>query len=286
MNPGSQPSRGFAQRFATLRAQRGPFCLGLDPGPELLAAWGMKDDIWGLRSFCNRVIDAAAQHVSVIKPQSAYFERFGAAGFEVLADIIGSIHALGSLSLLDVKRGDIGATNEAYAGALLGPDSAMGADAITVHPYLGFGALAPFLDRVQQTGCGLFVVALSSNPEGELIQNALVAPGVTVAQHLCDEITRHNGAQSPDGVGPVGAVVGMTARGASEVAARLPRSLILAPGLGAQGGSFELLAQRFAGAEQRVLPSSSRGLLAHGPHERKLQDAIREHCARAAEALS
>src|SRR5436190_2634408 len=146
----------FAPRLAALRAQRGPFCLGLDPGPELLAAWGMKDDIWGLRSFCNRVIDAAALQVSVIKPQSAYFERFGAAGLEVLADIIGSIHAIGSLSLLDVKRGDIGATNEAYANALLGPDSAMGADAITLHPYLGFAALGPFLARAQQTGCGLF----------------------------------------------------------------------------------------------------------------------------------
>ena len=76
--------RTFAERFTALRAQRGPFCLGLDPGPELLAAWGMKDDIWGLRSFCNRVIDAAALQVSVIKPQSAYFERFGAAGLEVL----------------------------------------------------------------------------------------------------------------------------------------------------------------------------------------------------------
>jgi orotidine-5'-phosphate decarboxylase len=246
----------------------------------------MKDDIWGLRGFCNRVIDAAAQHVSVIKPQSAYFERFGAAGLEVLADIIGSIHALGSLALLDVKRGDFGPTNEAYASALLGPDSAMGADAITVHPYLGFAALGPYLERAQRTGCGVFAVVLSSNPEGEAIQNALVAPGVTVAQHLCDEITRHNAAQEPDEVGPVGAVVGVTARGASDVAARLPRSLILAPGLGAQGGSFELLRERFAGAKPRVLPSSSRGLLAHGPHERKLQDAIREHCARASEALS
>src|SRR3954471_3928806 len=135
---------GFAQRFAALRAQRGPFCLGLDPSPELLLAWDLADDIWGLRDFCNRVIDAAAQQVSVIKPQSAYFERFGAAGLEVLSDIIGSIHALGSLALLDVKRGDIGSTNAAYASALLGPDSAMNADAITVHPYLGFGALAPF----------------------------------------------------------------------------------------------------------------------------------------------
>src|ERR1043165_8049446 len=167
----------FAQRFARLSDRRGPLCLGLDPSPELLARWGLRDDIWGLREFCNRVIDAAAQQVSVIKPQSAYFERFGAAGLEVLADIIGSIHALGSLALLDVKRGDIGSTNAAYANALLRPDSAMIADAIAVHPYLGFGALAPFLDRVHETGCGLFAVVLSSNPEGRMIQNAQVTPG-------------------------------------------------------------------------------------------------------------
>lgn len=275
----------FAQRFSALRAQRGPFCLGLDPGPELLQAWNLPDDIWGLREFCNRVIDAAAQQVAVIKPQSAYFERFGAAGLEVLADIIGSIHALGSLALLDVKRGDIGATNAAYAGALLGPDSAMNADAITVHAYLGFAALGPFLERAQETGCGLFAVVLSSNPEGRAIQSAQVAPGLSVAQHLCHEITRHNERVCAEGTGPVGAVVGLTADGAADIAARLPRSLILAPGLGAQGGRFEQLGECFGAARARVLPTSSRALLARGPEARALSEAIHEHCARAAEAL-
>jgi orotidine-5'-phosphate decarboxylase len=276
---------GFAQRFAALRAARGPFCLGLDPSAELLAAWGLKDDIWGLREFCNRVIDAAAQQVAVIKPQSAFFERFGAAGLEVLADIIGSIHAIGSLSLLDVKRGDVGSTNAAYADALLGPDSAMSADAITLTAYLGFAALAPFLARAQETGSGLFVVVRSSNPEGEALQNAQVAPGLSVADHLCDEITRYNQGVHADGVGPVGAVVGLTNALAGQTAQRLPRSLILAPGLGAQGGSFDDLPARFAGARERVLPSSSRGLLVRGPDPRALAAAIGEHCARVREAL-
>ncbi len=275
----------FARRFAALRARRGPFCLGLDPSPELLASFGSKDDIWGLRDFCNRVIDAAAQQVSVIKPQSAYFERFGAAGFEVLSDIIGSIHALGSLALLDVKRGDIGATNAAYASALLGPDSALGADAITVHPYLGFGALEPFLSRAQQTGCAVFAVVLSSNPEGRAIQNAQVSEGVSVAQQLCAEITAHNAEASTEEVGPAGAVVGLTAEGATEIASRLPRSLLLVPGLGAQGGTFEQVAARFGGAAARVLPASSRDVLRHGPDRGALHQAVREHCARAAEAL-
>ena len=283
---GSVKKPSFAERFEQLRAQRGPFCLGLDPGPELLSAWGLQDDIRGLRAFCNKVIDAAAQQVSVIKPQSAYFERFGAAGLEVLADIIGSIHALGSLALLDVKRGDFGPTNEAYAGALLGPDSAMAADAITVHAYLGFGALEPFCRRAVQTNCGLFVVVMSSNPEGRALQAAQVAPGVSVAQHLCDAITEANAAATAQPTGPFGAVVGLTADLAPDITARLPRSLLLAPGLGAQGGTYEQLRERFAAARGRVLPSSSRGLLSQGPDPKRLAQAIREHCTRSAEALA
>jgi len=276
----------FAQRFEQLRRQRGPFCLGLDPTPELLAAWKLEDDIWGLRTFCNRVIDAAAQQVAVIKPQSAYFERFGAAGLEVLADIIGSIHALGSLALLDVKRGDIGSTNAAYAEGLLGPDSAMGADAITVQAYFGFHALAPFVDAAQAKSAGLFVVVRSSNPEGERVQRALVAPGLSVAEDLCDEITARNSALAPGGVGPIGAVVGLTAFDASELAERLPSSLLLAPGLGAQGGSFDELRARFAGVRGRVLPSSSRDVLRRGPERVALAAAIADQAKAAADALA
>jgi orotidine-5'-phosphate decarboxylase len=277
----------FAERFRTLRAERGPFCLGLDPSPDLLRAWGLDDDIWGLRRFCERVIDAAEQRLSVIKPQSAYFERFGAAGLEVLADVIGSVHALGSLALLDVKRGDIGSTNEAYAEALLGPDSPMAADAITLHAYLGFGALGPFLDRAVATGTGLFVVVLSSNPEGAALQAAQVSPGVGVAEHVAEEITAFNRAHlGASGMGPVGAVVGVTAERAPAIASRLPASLILAPGLGAQGGTWEVVRERFAGARDRVVPTSSRGVLAAGPDVAKLGLAIREHAERAREVLA
>jgi orotidine-5'-phosphate decarboxylase len=276
----------FAERFVTLRAQRGPLCLGLDPSPQLLAAYGMRDDVWGLRAFCNRVIDAADRSVSVIKPQSAYFERFGAAGLEVLADIIGSIHAIGALSILDVKRGDIGATNEAYATALLGPDSAMAADAITVTAYLGFAALDPILTRALALKCGVFVVALSSNPEGALLQRAQVRPGVSVAEHMADEITQYNATHCPQPIGAIGAVVGLTADGSGELASRLPRSLILAPGLGAQGGTFEDVKRRFGHVAQQVIPSASREVLRAGPELSALADAIKSASGRAAEALA
>jgi orotidine-5'-phosphate decarboxylase len=289
LEPGSvSETNGFAQRFATLRAERGPFCLGLDPTRELLQAWGLQDTAAGLRSFCDRVMEAAGVRLCVIKPQSAYFERFGPAGLEVMSGVIDAAHAAGSLVLLDVKRGDIGATNEAYADAFLGVYSAFRADAITLHPYLGFGALQPFADRALRAGGGLFVVVLSSNPEGQIIQHAQVAPGLSVADHLCDEITRCNLAtvEGSAAVGPIGAVLGLTAAGAPAVLARLPRSLLLVPGLGAQGGTFEQLAERFAPARSRVLPSSSRAVLAAGPDSRALEQAIEEHCQRAAEALA
>lgn len=277
----SAAGRSFAERFRALRAARGPFCLGLDPTPALLQAWGLEDDIWGLRRFCDRVIDACEQRVPVIKPQSAYFERFGAAGLEVLADIIGSIHALGSLALLDVKRGDIGSTNEAYAEAFLGPDSPMEADAITLHAYLGFDALRPFLDRADATGTGLFVVVLSSNPEGVAIQRAEVTPGVGVAEHLADAITAHNRARVPSGIGPVGAVVGVTAERAPAIVERLPASLILAPGLGAQGGTWEAVGARFGDARERLLPTSAREVLGAGPDLASLRAAVAAQVERA-----
>jgi orotidine-5'-phosphate decarboxylase len=275
-----------------LRERRGPFCLGLDPSPELLAAWGLGDDPDGLASFCDTVIEAAGERVSVFKPQSAFFERFGGAGLAVLAEAIEAIHARGALVLLDGKRGDIGSTNIAYADAMLGPTSALRADAITLHAYLGFAALQPFFDRAEQTGSGLFLVVLSSNPEGESIQQARLASGLSVAEHLSDEITRHNQARTggsarraADLAGPLGAVVGLTATGASELTRRLPQSLILVPGLGAQGGSFDQLAARFAATRSRVIPSASRGVLGQGPDRAALGRAIDEHCARASQAL-
>ncbi|MGD8859444.1 MAG: orotidine-5'-phosphate decarboxylase [Myxococcales bacterium] len=283
----SDAAKPFAERFEALRAQRGPFCLNLDPTPQLLSDWGLKDDIWGLRSFCERVIDAADRKLSVIKPQSAYFERFGAAGLEVLSDTIDAIHSLGSLALLDVKRGDIGSTNAAYADGLMGPDSALGADALTLHAYLGFAALGPFLDRAAQLGCGLFPVVLSSNPEGRTLQDAKRSDGLTVAEGLAEEITAENEKRWPGAtVGAVGAVVGVTAKDAEDIVARLPHSLLLAPGLGAQGGTFEDVARRFAGARERVLPCSGRGVLRTGPDVKALASAIAAHCDRTRVALS
>jgi orotidine-5'-phosphate decarboxylase len=282
----SPANAGFTERFAFLRERRGPFSLGLDPSPALLNAWGLEDSVEGLRHFCLITFDAAADQLSAIKPQSAYFERFGSKGIAVLETCIAAIRDRGSLALLDVKRGDIGSTNAAYAQAYLDPRSPLKSDAITVHPYLGFHALAPMVEQANKSRSGLFVVVLSSNPEGKLIQGARVFPDTTVVESLCDAIRATNQTLCPDAVGPIGAVVGVIAEGASETVERLPRSLILAPGLGAQGGDFATIAKRFQGAKERVLPVSSRGVLSQGPDVKRLREAIRMHRERSWEALS
>lgn len=275
----------FVKRFTALRESRGPFCLGLDPTPQLLQAWGLQDDAHGLRKFCDRALQASGEQLAVIKPQSAYFERFGSEGIEVLQDVVDSIHRQGSLALLDVKRGDIGSTNQAYAQAYLGTASAFKADAITVHAYLGFQALWPMMEHALSVDASLFVVALSSNPEGKTIQQAQMTEGSTVAQGLCDEITSYNRTRCTDPVGPIGAVVGVTAEGIEETVNRLKRSLILAPGLGVQGGRFATIRSQFAAANERVLPVSSRSVLSKGPDIKLLQEAIKFHGDQAMMAL-
>ena len=153
--------------------------------------------------------------------------------------MVATIREQGALSIIDCKRGDVNETMQGYAEAMLGPDSGFGGDAMTVTAYLGFGALRPVLDRAANCNGAAFVIVRSSNSEGCSVQDAQLADGRTVADALADEITAFNTALG-HGIGPVGAVVGATVGGiAASVLSRLPRSLILAPGVGAQGASLD-----------------------------------------------
>ena len=183
----------------------------------------------------------------------------------------------GSLCLIDCKRGDLGPSLVAYADAFLGPDSPFFADAITVAPYLGFDSLTPVLDKAVSVGAGIFVVVRSSSPEGRTLQDARLSDGRSVADSLADEITRFNSLQGK-GLGPIGAVMGATLdeRGAQTLA-RLPHSLFLAPGLGAQGGTFSTMARNFGASAGRAIPSVSREILAQGPSVAKLREVIRRN---------
>jgi len=258
----------FGARLRAAMDARGPLCVGLDPHATLLDAWELPDTPYGLERFAMTVVEALADRIAVLKPQSAFFERHGSAGVAVLGRAIQAAQEYGALVLLDVKRGDIGSTVGAYADAYLGPSSPLAADAITVHPYLGFGALRPFVTTALEHGRGLFVVTLSSNPEGREVQQA-ERDGRTVAGTILRQIAELNTGVEP--LGSIGAVVGATiGETAEDLAINGP---FLAPGFGAQGGTVDDLRRVFGPALPDVVPATSRAVLSAGPDPVGLRDA-------------
>ncbi|MEH1013373.1 orotidine-5'-phosphate decarboxylase [Micromonospora sp. CPCC 206060] len=260
----------FGERLHRAMAERGPLCVGIDPHPGLLARWGLTDDVEGLARFSGTVVEALGDRIAVVKPQSAFFERFGSRGVAVLESTIRQLRAAGSLVLLDVKRGDIGSTVAAYASAYLDPSSPLYVDAVTASPYLGVGSLAPMFELAAAHGGGVFVLALTSNPEGAAVQRARSADGRTVAQGIIDEISQLNAGVQPLGSFGlvVGATLGDTGHDLSQVGGPL-----LAPGLGAQGATAADLRTVFGSALPAVLPSYSREVLGAGPDTGALRAA-------------
>ncbi len=271
----------FGARLRAALDDRGPLCVGIDPHPALLAAWGLPDDATGLDAFASTVVDALADRVAVLKPQSAFFERHGSHGIAVLEQVIGAARQAGALVLLDVKRGDVGSTMQGYADAYLDPAFPLCSDAITVTPYVGFGALAPALDTAIAHGAGVFVVTMTSNPEAAQLQQAVRGDGRTVAKTVLDEVGACNIGAAP--MGSVGVVVGATL-GAQPYDLAALNGPLLAPGLGAQGGRPEHLPAIFGAAAGNVVPSVSREVLAAGPDVSALRAAatrFRDACRHA-----
>jgi orotidine-5'-phosphate decarboxylase len=264
----------FGARLTEAVAAHGPLCAGIDPHRELLAAWGLNDDPAGLERFARGAVAALAGEVAILKPQSAFFERHGSAGIAVLERLLADAREAGTLVLLDVKRGDIGSTMGGYADAYLADGGPLAADAVTLSPYLGFGSLGPALDAAAATGRGIFVLARTSNPEGGQVQTAQVQAdpaGHSVAQAMVDGAAAVNAGQAP--LGSVGVVIGATHdHGLALGGLNGP---VLAPGLGAQGGTPADLAARFAGVAGVVLPAVSRALLGKGPDQGALRAAAR-----------
>lgn len=249
---------------AALRA-RGPLCLGIDPHPELLTAWGLPVDANGLARF-SAICVAAYAGFAVVKPQVAFFEAYGAAGYAVLEDTIAGLRAAGVLVLADAKRGDIGSTMAAYATAWAGA-SPLAADAVTASPYLGFGSLQPLLDVAAAHGRGVFVLAATSNPQGPDVQGATV-DGVTVAQRIVADAAAANRAA---GAGDVGVVVGATVADPPDVSAL--GGPVLVPGVGAQGGRLDALRGLGGALPGQLLPAVSREVLGAGPDVAALRAA-------------
>lgn len=281
MTPETEPIP-FGARLRRAMDERGPLCVGIDPHASLLADWGLSDDIGGLERFTRTVIEALAGQVAVLKPQSAFFERFGSRGIAVLERAVADARSAGALVLMDAKRGDIGSTMAAYAATYLDTNSPLFSDAVTVSPYLGYGSLRPALDLARENGCGVFVLALTSNPEGAEVQRATAADGRPLAQVVLDHLARENAGAQP--LGSFGAVVGATLEESGvDLAINGP---LLAPGIGAQGASAADLPRVFRDAVREVLPSISRGVLRHGPSVAALRAAAESEAAELAEAVS
>jgi len=263
-------TESFGARLRLAMDELGPLCAGIDPHPALLARWGLPDSVQGLETFAMTCVEAFAGSVAVVKPQSAFFERLGSGGVAVLERALAGLREAGTLSLLDVKRGDIGSTMAAYA------------------------------DAYHENGRGIFVLALTSNPEGAEVQHAYSpksqtsatgqdserSQGRTVAGSIVDGVTNENAIHDADPgahvLGSVGMVIGATV---GEAVRRLGLDLasanapLLAPGVGAQGATSDDLRTVFGAALDNVLASSSREILAAGPDGASLRAAAR-HTAR------
>jgi orotidine-5'-phosphate decarboxylase len=261
----------FASRFAKVRSDLGPLVWGLDPSGAVLQAWGLGDDSGGLDRFADIMLEAAVGTVGLVKPQSAFFERHGWRGFRTLSRLMADARSSGLLVILDVKRGDVGSTNDAYAQAYLGAAAPLEADAITVQPYLGLAAMDAFVAGAHEAGSCLLVVTRSSNPEGRAIQSARENSGRQVDEGLLQQIGELNQALAPGQIGPVGAVVSPV-RVEPGLDLASAQALFLAPGIGAQGITSADVAEVFAACPDRVMPSASRSLLAAGPDISALRD--------------
>ena len=264
---GTTGSVSFGARLQAAVAEHGPLLAGVDPHAGLLAQWELPDSPAGLATFSRAVLDAVDGQVAAIKPQSAFYERHGSRGLAVLEELLAGARERGILTILDVKRGDIGSTMGAYAEAYLRPGAPLEADAITASPYLGAGSLGPAVDLALEHGKGVFLLALTSNPEGQGVQHATAADGTSVALGVARHAEERGGG---DGTvwGSVGLVVGATVGDAYRrlgLDAAAPSVPLLAPGFGAQGAGTAELTDVFGESAGHVLVSVSRGLLASGP---------------------
>ncbi len=268
--------RGFGRRHLDAVGKRGRLCAGIDPHAALLEEWGLPVSVDGLTRFADICVEALGPVAAVIKPQVAFFELFGSAGFAVLERVIRGCQEAGALVLADAKRGDIGSTMAAYATAWLEDTSPLCSDAVTVSPYLGFGSLDPVVSAARASDRGVFVLARTSNPEGAALQTATIdsqgSEPASVTKGVAQSIVDAAAAENADGTATVGLVVGATrAHGLDLSGLDGP---ILSPGLGAQGATADDLPSVFAGADLAwVLPASSRGVLRAGPDVAALRAA-------------
>ncbi len=276
----------FAHRLLAVFTGRGRLCVGIDPHAWLLANWGLPDTADGAREFGLRVVAATAGEAAIVKPQVAFFERFGSRGFDALERVIREARDQGLLVIADAKRGDVGSSVDAYGDAWLSPGSPLESDAVTLNPFQGVGALVGPFELAEKHGKGVFVLAATSNPEGIAGQQAKLASGSTLARSILDDVTTWNADHGTGLLGSIGVVLGATLDlGPFDLGgARNPAPPVLAPGFGHQGASVADLKTIYGPLAGGVIVSESRALLAAGPDDIRKAIASRAEEVRQASA--
>ena len=249
----------------------GPLCVGVDPSSLLLNAWDRSDSVEGVEFASLAILEAVLGVAAAIKPQVAFFERFGSNGMRVLERLIGDARDADILVVADAKRGDFAPTNVGYAEAWLGEHSALCVDAVTVSPYLGVMALRPFFDLAEENGRGVFVLAATSNDEGRALQSARTADGERVEEMVLRQVSELN--RRDDGLGNVGAVLGATRDRPAFNLVSLGGPFLV-PGVGAQGATADHVSRMFERCPPgTVLVNVGRAILDAGPDRAGLRDA-------------
>ena len=263
----------FADRLTeAVDRKRSQLVVGLDPVVEHLpdelrreAERGRADAASVFARFCCGIVDAVAPHAVAVKPQSAFFEALGADGVRAFEEVCDYARTAGLLVIADAKRGDIGSTARAYASAFVEPrgDAPPLADAVTVNPYLGGDSLEPFLAACRRSGAGLFCLVKTSNPGGADVQDATLADGRRLWEHVAGLVHEWGGDLVGDrGLSAVGAVVGATfPREVAQARSLLPQAVLLLPGIGAQGGAPADVGAAFAAGPASALVSASRSVI-------------------------
>jgi orotidine-5'-phosphate decarboxylase len=264
-------AESFGQRLQERIRDLGPLCVGIDPSTSLLTSWGRPDSVEGLEFMSLALLEASVGSAAAIKPQVAYFERFGSSGYRVLERLISDARDAQILVIADAKRGDIGSTNDAYASAWLDESSPLCCDAVTVSPFTGVGALTPFFSRAVE-GRGVFVLAATSNDEGRSLQRARTDRDEAVEDLILRSIAELN--QRDEGLGALGVVLGATRdRPRFDLAAL--RGPYLVPGVGAQGATPEQVGRLFERCpEGTVLVNVARAIIETGPERSALRDSV------------
>lgn len=257
----------FGAKLLDASADHGRLCIGIDPHEKLLQAWGLPTNAEGVAEFAARCVEAFAGQVALVKPQVAFFERYGSAGYAALEKTLADLREAGTLTVADAKRGDIGSTMVGYAQAWLSDDSPLRADSVTLSPYLGVESLNPAVELAQRTDKGVFLLSSTSNPEARGLQNSRLSDGRRISQSVVDYCAARNAGQVN---GSVGVVVGATV-------AKPPRlsdlhGPVLMPGVGAQGATAADV-DRIAGKGSLAMPNVSRSVLAAGPDVADLRKA-------------